>query len=414
MAQFLTVKSPEEVLEIIQGFPPLEAEEVPLEEASGRVLAEPLAAPEPITSFPRAVMDGFAVRARDTFGASESLPGFLEIGGEVVMGRAAEAEVKPGTAVAIPTGGMLPPGADAVVMVEHTQWVDEKAIEVNRAVAPGENLLQEGEDIPRGGEALPAGHLIRPQDVGVPAALGIPSVLVHRRPKVAILSTGDEIVPVTTRPLPPGKIRDINAYTLAAQTKRAGGLPSPGLLIQDDLESLTRACRQALEEHDVVLLSGGSSVGARDYTARILEGLPGSRMLVQGVAIRPGKPTILGRVGGKGFWGLPGHPASALMVFTAFVRPFLMRLQGRRKMPQVEENRRRAVLARNLPSVSGREDYFPVVLTLEEKTLKATPLFGKSAMISLLARAHGYVVIPARVEGLDEGTEVEVRLFSGG
>ncbi len=417
MPEFLKVKSTEEVFSILKEFNPLEAETAGLEEAAGRVLAAPVTAPEPVPHFPRSTMDGFAVRARDTFGASETLPALLEVMGEVSMGEASALTLGPGKAVSIPTGGMLPAGADAVVMVEYTYALDGTTIEVTKPVAPGDNVLKEGEDISLGEELFPAGRRLRPQDVGALAALGIGSVQVHRRPRVALISTGDEIVPVQTKNLPPGRIRDINNYTLAAQVREAGGEVGLMKSLPDDLDSLVVSCLTFLEEHDVVVVSGGSSVGARDYTVRILEYIPKSELLIHGIAIRPGKPTILARVGEKVIWGLPGQPVSAMMVFTAFVRPLLKRLQGCTDIPPNTGDADdagpilKAVLTRKLPSVHGRTDYFPVVLSLDNGVPQATPFFGKSAMITALARSDGYVIVPEHVEGLDEGLEVAVYPF---
>ena len=226
------------------------------------------------------------------------------------------------------------------------------------------------------------------------------------------MSTGDEVVPVSTRPVPPGKIRDINSFSLAAQVRTAGGIVGTTGVVADDMDRLTAAVRDALEDHDVVLLSGGSSVGVRDFTVRILEHLPDSELLVHGVAIRPGKPTILGRVGGKVFWGLPGQPVASMMVGRAFVLPTLAVLQGLTGAVDAAGATCKAVLGRNIPSVHGRTDYFPVALSREGSRITATPVFGKSAMIAVLARSDGYVIIPEHVEGLDGGTQVEVRLFA--
>ena len=412
MTKFLKVISPSAVLKILEGFPPLEAETIGLEAATGRVLAASTVSGEDIPAFPRATMDGFAVRARDVYGASEIIPALLEVVGKVEMGEAARQPLTPGQAIVIPTGGMLPPGADAVVMVEHTQPLDDRTIEVTRPAAPGDNVLQVGEDLRSGAEVLPAGQRLRPQDVGLLAALGIMSVAVHRRPRVAVISTGDEVVSAGTAQLPLGKTRDINSYSIAGQLRQIGAITTLCGIVEDSLPQLTATCRQALADHDVVLLSGGSSVGARDYTIQVLESLPGAEILFHGIAVRPGKPTILARVGQKVFWGLPGQPVSALTIFTAFVKPLLERLEGERQKSVLQEATRIAMLSASLPSVHGRSDYASVVLEERDGRLWATPLFGKSAMISLLSRADGYVIVPEHSEGLDQGTEVRIHLFS--
>ncbi len=412
MTKFLKVITTSEVLTILEQFPPLTTETVLLENATGRVPAQAVHATENIPAFLRATMDGFAVQARDTFGASETIPAFLEVSGKVEMGEAATQQLTPGKAIAIPTGGMLPPGADAVVMVEHTQPLDDRTIEVIRPAAPGDNVLQVGEDLRFGQEILPGGRRLRPQDVGVLAALGIVSLEVYRRPRVAVLSTGDEIVATNTTPLPLGKVRDINSYALVGQLLQAGVQATLGGIVADDLEQLTTTCREALADHDMVLLSGGSSVGARDYTIQVLESIANAEILFHGIAIRPGKPTILARVGSKIFWGLPGQPVSALTIFTAFVKPLLAKLEGERAKTVLQDATRIATLSTRLPSVHGRSDYASVMLEERDGRLWATPLFGKSAMISVLVRADGYVKIPEHVEGLDQGAEVTVYLFS--
>lgn len=414
MAQFLKVKTSEEVLEILRGLEPLPAERVGISSAYGRILAEEIRAPEPVPPFDRAVMDGYAVRARDTFGASETLPALLELSGEISMGMAASLKVEPGKAVAIPTGGMLPEGADAVSMVEYSYPLDEKTIEITKPVAPWDHVLRRGEDIEEGMVLFHAGRHLRSQDIGVLAALGIHSVSVYARPRVAIFSTGDEIVPVETAHLPLGKIRDINSFTLAGQVMEAGGIVGERGLVADNLGTLVEACRSALENHDVLILSGGSSVGVRDFTLKVLDALPNAELLVHGIAIRPGKPTILARIGKKVFWGLPGQPMSAMMICRAFVMPSLLYLQGisgGTGMDGFPGNSCNAILGNQLPSVHGRTDYIPVTLAEEGGRLIATPIFGKSAMISSLSQADGYVIVPEHVEGLDRGTAVRVHLF---
>jgi molybdopterin molybdotransferase len=414
MSEFLKVKTASEVLAIIKGIPPLPGETVPIHAAAGRVLSAPIRAPEAVPHFDRAVMDGYAVRARDTFGASETLPALLQASGEIRMGELPTQAIQPGSALAIPTGGMLPEGADAVVMVEYTQPLDEQTIEVTRPVAPGDNVLRRGEDIEEEEELFREGSRLRAQDIGVLAALGITTVNVFRKPRVAVFSTGDEVVPVESRALPPGKVRDINTHTLSSHLRQGGLAVSTFPILPDSLEALTAACRNAMEDHDAILLSGGSSVGARDFTLRILDAFPGSELLFHGIAIRPGKPAILGRIGQKLFWGLPGQPMSALIICQAFVMPSLAALEGVGSSGHWRESGTAvsAVLSRQLPSVQGRTDYIPVILSRDEIPQQAVPLFGKSAMISILARADGYVIIPEHVEGLDAGTEVQVHLFT--
>lgn len=412
MSQFLKVKTADEVLNIITMIEPLPSESISLEIAHARVLASGVTAPEPLPHFNRATMDGFAVRAKDTFGATESLPAMLEVVGEIAMGESVSLSLEAGKAVAVPTGGMLPANADSVVMVEYTYNLDEKTIEVIKPVAPGDNILRIGEDIEDHQNLFPAGWRLRPQDMGLLAALGISNVLVHRRPRVAVISTGDEIVPITGAPPPPGKVRDINSITLAAELEEAGVAVTIKQVVVDDLDALVTAAKSALVENDMLLLSGGSSVGARDYTLRILDHFKNAELLVHGIAIRPGKPTILARIGNKIFWGLPGQPVSALMIYRAFVLPSIARLEGQEDMAKLTGTPVRATLKRQLPSVQGRTDYVPVMSSWVEGKAYASPIFGKSAMIGILARADGFIIVPEHVEGLEQGCEVEVHLFS--
>lgn len=412
MSRFLKVKTVREILDILTTFNPLSAEKVSLEAACNRVLACAVEAPEALPHFDRATMDGYAVKARDTFGASETLPALLEISGEAVMGEEVTLQLESGRAVAVPTGGMLPRGADAVVMAEYTHHLDENTIEVFRPVAPGDNMVKAGEEIAYGEQLFPRGRRLRAQDVGLLAALGVTEVALYRRPRVAIISSGDEIVPASSAAPPPGKIRDVNSFTLAAMVRQTGATVGTSRVVPDDLDELVTVSRDALADNDMLLLSGGSSVGVRDFTLKVLDHFPDAELLAHGVAIRPGKPTILARIGEKIFWGLPGQPVSALMTCRAFVRPCLAILEGQTNLSKFEGIPVEALLRRRLPSVPGRTDYVPVVLFAADGQMWATPVFGNSAMIGMVAKAHGYVIIPEHAEGLDRGSVVEIHLFS--
>jgi molybdopterin molybdotransferase len=408
--EFFRLQTRQEVLARYPRFGPVGSEEVDLAQAGGRVLAAAVTAPENVPSFLRASMDGYAVRARDTFGASVGAPQYLEVKGEVRMGAAAQDAVQPGEARRTPTGAMLPPGADAVVMIEYTAEHPDGTLEVRRAVAPGENALHPGEDV-RAGELLFAdGVRLRPQDVGLLAALGNARLTVRRLPRVVILSSGDEIVPIEQNPAP-GQVRDANAYLAAVQVRAWGGLPMLKGIVSDDFGAIRAALAAALEETDLILISGGSSVGARDLTLTAIADLPGAEILVHGVALRPGKPTILAAVGeNRPLLGLPGHPASAAVVMEVLGRPLLEHLAGLK--PQASWGRSvTARLSRNLAGASGREDYVRVRLRREGETLWADPVLGPSGLLSPLVKSDGLVMIPLGVEGLFKGEEVEVRLF---
>lgn len=382
-------------------------ESVPLAKGLGRILGADVPGGDPVPHFARSVVDGYAVAARDTFGAGESAPGFLTLVGSVEMGKGAASSVSDGTAVYVPTGGALPAGADAVVMVEYAEPFGETLIAVSRSVAPGENVLGVGEDLPAGGVLLRKGQRLRPQDIGVLAAAGVDAVSVVQPLRVAVLSTGDEIVPLDELP-GPGQIRDINTYTLAALVQEAGAVVSRQAVVKDDFEHLHQALTTALRYSDVVLLSGGSSVGVKDYTARVMEALPDYRLITHGLAVKPGKPTIIATIQGKPVFGLPGQPASAMVVFKALVEPFLRRASGETPVPAAGVM---ALAAVNIPSAPGRTTFQMVTLEAGERGLTATPVHGKSGMISLMSRAQGYIRIDARKEGVMKGEAVKVVLF---
>jgi molybdopterin molybdotransferase len=418
MIEFFRLQTREEVLALYPRFSPVGAEEVDLDDGLGRVLAVPVSSPEAAPGFNRATMDGYALRARDTFGASVGAPQYLEIKGEVPMGLAPVQSLLPGETLRVPTGAMLPEGADAVVMMEYTAEHPDQTLEVRRAVAPGENLLTPGQDVPAGKLLFEAGARLRPQDLGLLAALGISHLKAYRRPRVAILSSGDEIVPVE-RKCGPGQVRDANAHLTAAQVQEGGGLPLLLGIIPDDFSALRAALAAAISDADLILISGGSSVGARDLTLAAIRDLPASEVLAHGVAIRPGKPTILAAVG---FWsflsesgakpllGLPGHPASAAVVMEVLGRPLLAHLSGLQAAPPWGRTVT-AALSRNLAGASGREDYVRVRLRREGETLWAEPVLGPSGLLSPLVNSDGLVMIPLEAEGLLKGEPVEVRLF---
>lgn len=382
-------------------------ETLALHEALDRVLAEDLHSPVDLPAFPRSTVDGFAVRAADTYGASEGLPAYLTLCGEAPMGRAPTITVGAGQAALIHTGGMLPDGSDSVVMVEYTQRLDATTIEVVRPVAVGENVIPVGEDVRQGDLLFPRGHRLRPQDLGGLAGVGITRVPVVARPRVAILASGDEVVP-PDMPVAPGQVRDVNTYTIAALVRRAGGDPMPRGIAPDDAATLEAMARAALEDADALVIAAGSSVSARDMTVAVIGALGAPGVLVHGVAIQPGKPTILAAAGQRPVFGLPGNPVSAMIAFGLFVAPAIRQLLDAVAPPALT---RRARLARNIPSRTGREDFVPVRLEARDGELWADPVFGKSNLIYTLARAHGLVHVPLDLSGLYAGDEVEVKLF---
>jgi len=411
MPEFLELMSPGEALSrwfIALGEPYIESEEVDTIRSLGRVTADAVHAPYPLPAFTRSTVDGYAVRAADTFGASDSLPAYLNLAGEVPMGSQPLFTLKPGQTALIHTGGMLPENADAVVMLEYTQSTRPGEVEVMRPVAPLENLIRAGEDVEVGQMVIPAGSRLRPSEIGGLMALGLRTVRVVRRPRIAIISSGDEVVPPEIDPLP-GQVRDINSYTLGALVEEGGGLPIGYGIVPDQANVLRMALDQALRECDGVLITAGSSASTRDLTAQVIQqaGQPG--ILVHGINVRPGKPTILAVCGGKPVIGLPGNPVSALVIAWLFVTPLLERMQHlRRTRPRGQVMAR---LSLNLPSLAGREDWIPVSLTFGKNEFTAEPVFFKSNLIFNLVKADGLLYIPADATGLSAGEVVLVYLL---
>jgi molybdopterin molybdotransferase len=378
---------------------------VPLTEALHRVPVASVTAPHALPGFARSTVDGYAVRAADTYGVSEGLPGYLQVAGAVRMGTEPGVAVGPGTVASMPTGGVLPQGADAVVMIEYTQQAMADTIEVVRPVAPGDGVVRADEDAAPGAELVPAGRPLQAQDLGMLAAAGVTGVAVHARPRVTVFSTGDEVVPPGTATLRPGQVRDASAVALAAMVTQAGGEPAQGGIVPDDQQALERALRAALAGSDLVVVSAGSSVGARDETADVVGRLGRPGIWCHGLAIRPGKPTLLADCGGVPVIGLPGNPRSALVVFRLLGIP-LVRLVGGCTMPPAEPVVR-ARLGRDLASATGRLD----VVQVRVHDGIASPVFGLSALLSVLTAADGYVIVPEDATGLDAGAEVEVTLY---
>lgn len=412
MPEFLDLTPPSEALDLFMktwsGPGGIESESIDTENAFGRVLAEDIEAPHPLPAFARSTVDGYAVQAADTHGASPALPAYLSLIGEILMGTGADLQIGQAETAIVHTGGMIPAGADAVIMLEDTQQVSEEEVEVLKAVAVGENILVEGEDVKAGEIVLRKGTTLRSQEIGGLMALGYTKIEAAIRPKVAILSTGDEVVPPSQVP-DRGQVRDINSYTLSTLVERAGGVPVRRGIVADNRSALEAAAHVAFEAEDIVLVTAGSSVSARDITVEILEGLGKPGVLIHGLAIKPGKPTILALADNKPLIGLPGNPVSALVVAGLILPPILRRWLGMTAeewQPQIP-----ARLTVNLASQAGREDYQPVRLISSEDGLLAEPVYGRSNLIFTLVRADGLVRIPPEANGLPQGEEVIVHLF---
>jgi len=384
------------------------AERVATAAAMGRVTAVPVLAAEDLPPFDRSSVDGYAVRSADTFGASEALPSYLTVTAEIAMGAAPTVPLNPGEAQKIATGGALPEGADAVIMVEHTEQSAPDEIAALRPVSPGENVMHRGEDCRAGEELLPAGRLLRAQEVALLSHAGILEVDVVRRPRVAIISTGDELVPADQVPAP-GQIRESNGQALQALVRRDGGEPTFLGLARDDETQILALLQQGMA-YDVILISGGSSVGTRDLTSELIGRLGSPGVLVHGVKLKPGKPTILAVADGVPVIGLPGHPVSAQVSYNLFVTPLLRQMQGLSPEPEFRPTVR-ARLTKNVASATGRTDVVRVRLFRRDGELWAEPVHGKSGLITTLVKADGLVVIPSAREGLLAGDTVEVEVL---
>ncbi|AKN31679.1 molybdopterin biosynthesis protein MoeA [Clostridium carboxidivorans P7] len=406
---FYKVLSVEEVKDIIKSkfSLGLGKELVDLEQCNDRILYEDIVSPLNIPGFKRSIVDGYAVKCRDVQGASESIPSMLELKGEVIMGKMPSKALEfPGECMYIPTGGMLPEGADSVVMIEYTDKMDDDTILVNKSVSFGENVLNEDEDVELGETVLKAGTLLKPYSISMLSSLGIIKVPVVCKPKVGIISTGDEIIAPEEYPKP-GQIRDINSYLLYSSVIEDGGEPIFYGVIRDDYDKLFENVRKANEECDLVLISGGSSVGKKDETARVIDGLGDPGILLHGIAIKPGKPTILGKVKDKPIFGLPGHPLSCAVVYRIIVRYLLQRMM---KFEEVEYPIP-CKFSTNYHKAKGREEYLPVTIENIEGEYIAIPVLSKSAVISGFTKAWGYVKIDKNVEGIFKDQQVYVYKF---
>ena len=405
----LQVKTPEEVLALIdKQFAPLEGrtENVSLAQAMGRVLAQDIAATEYVPDFDRSTVDGYAVRARDTFGCTDAIPAILTLQGEVLMGEGAEQALDGDCCIAVPTGGAVPQDADSVVMVEYTEDYGDGTIGISKSAAPGQNMIFRGDDVYPGKVILRKGRVISSQDVGALAAIGRVSVPVVKPLTVGVISTGDELVPPDVCP-GPGQVRDVNSPMLEAMLQTFGVNTVNYGIVTDDEEKLSAVVTQAVSQCDAVLLSGGSSVGVKDAACRIIESM--GELLLHGIAMKPGKPTILGKAGCKPLVGLPGHPVAAYFVTKLFVLPLLGRLTGR----QMRTYTVTAKITENISANHGRAQYHCCRLERIDGQLYAHPIRSKSGLITTLAGADGYFCISRDCEGLPRDAQVQVTITLG-
>jgi molybdopterin molybdotransferase len=424
MPEFLTLLSPDEgralLLSHLKG-PTQKSEFINVTSSLNRICAEDIRAPYSLPDFPRSTVDGYAVRARDSYGATDSMPSYLELVGEIPMGKAPTLVLSIGQCALIHTGGMLPKGADAVIMLEYTQATLKGEIEISRAVASGENVISIGEDVLQGQLILPRGSRMRPAEIGGLMAMGIIRMRVINKIRVGLISTGDEVIDPNQSP-EPGQVRDINSYTLAALIERTGGQAILYGIVADKLKTLKDVASKALTECEMVIITAGSSASTRDRTAEVIGSLGKPGVLVHGINTRPGKPTILGVCGEKPVIGLPGNPVSALVNGYLFAVPVIESLLGALSRPKATVTARLTV---NLPSQAGREDWWPVKLVpVQESRSKkiegkgmgssewnAEPIFGKSNLIFTLAAADGLLCIPPNSTGMSAGELADVLLI---
>lgn len=411
MPEFLSLVSPEAALSLLFSYlqPVLDVEDTVTEQALGKVTAEDILSPHNLPEFRRSTVDGYALLARDSHGASESLPAYLKLAGEVLMGNTPEFDLSDKECALIHTGGMLPEAANAVVMLEDTQVLDAGEIEIYRSVASGENVIEIGEDIPEGGIVIAKGTRLRPAEIGGLLALGITKIRTITPPRFGIISSGDEVIPPDQKPKP-GEVRDINSYTLGTLISELGAEVIHYGIIPDNRDDLKEILQIGLQDCDHIIVTAGSSASSRDLTADVMNELGDPGVLIHGVSIKPGKPTIFALAGEKVMIGLPGNPVSALVIAYILVRPIVqayLGLENRKLSPSIS-----AKLTMNVPSQAGREDWIPVRLIEGEKgVIQAEPIFGRSNLIFLLAKADGLVKIPSPTTGLEAGAAVAVRLF---
>lgn len=408
--EFLTLTDIEDVLCLAKEFEANPAEIVNLENCSGRVTFCDIFSDENLPPFNRSTVDGYAVTSSSTFGSSDANPSCLNfIQKYVEIGSTPEFSINHGEAARVPTGGMIPEGSNAVVMIEHAELLGTDFLEVFKPAAPGSNIIFKGDDVKAGDLIIPKGTRLRTQETGLLAALGKTRISVTRKPIIGIISTGDEIIPAEKTPVH-GQIRDVNAYTLFSLIKANGGIPVFCGLVRDDFNEILEACEKGVQGCDMLLISGGSSVGARDYTLEIIKSLTGGEILVQGVSMSPGKPVIFGRSENKQIWGLPGHVGSAMIVFHVLVRPFINHISG--LDPAFSETMKiPAIISKNIASANGRTDFIRVKIKNENGQIIADPVIGKSGLLFTLLKSDGIIEIPKNVEGLNQGSMVDVIPF---
>lgn len=406
--ELLKVKTIDEMKKIInETFKALilEKETIAIGHGLGRVLSSDIVSTIDVPHFDRSVVDGYAVKLTDVQGASNAIPGFLRITGEVEMGKETMCILKQGETLYVPTGGMVPAGTEAMIMIEYTEKLGEKDLAVYTNAGANENMMRIGDDIRNGELVFSRGHLLRPQDIGVLSALGYLHIEVYQPPRLSIISTGDEIIRPGETPKP-GQVIDINTPALAAVAKRLGAEVISTAYASDDRQEIRSAVELGIKNGDMVILSGGSSMGEKDYTVEVINEL--GEVLLHGLAVKPGKPTILGTVSQKPVIGLPGQPAAAIMVMMIVLQEFMSRYYGQDLFKYQTVS---GVLMENIHAAPGRRTFQTVSITKSENGIEVRPTHGKSGMITLLSYSDGYLEITENEEGKNAGDQVEVTLF---
>ncbi|MTI49816.1 MAG: molybdopterin molybdotransferase MoeA [Firmicutes bacterium] len=381
----------------------LKIETINLVQALNRVLAEDIVSDINVPEFNRSTVDGYAIQSKDSYGATETVPSLLNYKGEVSMGTKTDLEVNPGEAVYVPTGGMIPNGADSVVMIENAENMAGESIFVYKPISNGENLILKGDDIKKNQTILSVGKKLTPQDIGVLAAIGKKEIKVFKKPRFYVISTGDEIIDLDEE-LKMGKIRDINGYALHALIESVGGEVVAKSIVRDEFDLLRDEVKKGIDASDLVLISGGSSVGVRDYTYDVINSFDGEGIFIHGISIKPGKPTLVGEANGKIVFGLPGHPVSSIIVFKVLVEHLIEGVMNTRR----QRKKTKAILDFNVHSNPGKETYHMVKLEERKGNLYAIPNWGKSGMITLLSESNGYIIISSEEEGINKGDERQV------
>lgn len=407
--EFFNVMSVDEVKNIlVNNFKniKIETEKVSILDSYERVLSKDIASQINVPDFNRSTVDGYAIKSNDSHGCSDCMPTFLDVIGEVNMGEAINLDIKNGQCMYVPTGGMIPKNADSVIMIEHVEKLDETTIAIHKPASTGENVVYKGDDIKEEQVVLKRGKKINSQDIGVLAALGAYEIEVYKPINFTVISTGDEIIDLDES-LEFGKIRDINGYAICSLIKKLGGSVVKKAIVKDNYELLKEEVSNAIKNSDIVLISGGSSVGTRDYTHDVINSFDGQGVLVHGVALKPGKPTIIGECENKAVIGLPGHPVSAIIVFKIFIEYLTKQILDITEIKYTVA----AKINTNIHSSPGKKTYQMVILEEIDNKYYATPIFGKSSMITLLSKACGYVIIDEDCEGLYKEQEVKVHLL---